>query len=100
MKIALPQDLDDLQDLGVSMECDLSTNDSCLQGRKRDQQCIEEHGQMEQKHQTWHTSQTRKHQQLQEYFLTRQHYPQEMVHNDIKKWKKPYEHKLQPLHMG
>ena len=58
--IALPQDLDDLLDLGVSMECDSSINDGCFQGRERDQQCITECWRMEQKHQTWHTSQTRK----------------------------------------
>ncbi len=35
--IALPQDLDDLLDLGDSMEGDSSIIDSCLQGRKREQ---------------------------------------------------------------
>ena len=37
LNIALPQDLDDLLDLGVSMKCDSSTNGSCFQGRERDQ---------------------------------------------------------------
>ena len=92
--IALPQDLDDLLDLGVSMECVSSINDGCFQGRERDQQCITESGRMEQKHQTWHTSQTRKPQQVEEYFLTQQQHPQEMVHNHIEKSNKPYEHKL------
>ena len=54
LNIALPQDLVDL------LECDSSTNDGCFQGRERDQQCITDRGQMEQKHQTWLTSQTRK----------------------------------------
>ena len=54
--IALPWDLDDLLDLGVSMEGDLSTINSCLQGRKREQQSIEGQWPMEQKHQTWHSS--------------------------------------------
>ena len=56
--IALPTDLDDVLDLGASMEGDSSTIDSCLQGRKREKQCIEEQWQMEQKHQTWQYSQT------------------------------------------
>ena len=91
--IALPQDLVD------SLECDSSTNDGCFQGRERDQQCIMECGRMEQKHQTWHTSQTRKSRQVEQCFLTQQQHPQEMVHNDIKKSNKPYEHKLQPSQM-
>jgi hypothetical protein len=40
--IALPPDLDDMLDLGVSMEYKSSTIDSCLQGKKMEQQCIEE----------------------------------------------------------
>ncbi len=54
--IALPLDLDDILNLGVSMEGNSSTIDSCLQGRKREQQCIEEHWQMAQKEQTWQSS--------------------------------------------
>ena len=98
--IALPQDLDDLLDLGVSMKCDSSINGGCFPGRERDQRCITECGHMEQKHQTWHTSQTRKHRQVEEYFLSQQQHPQEMVQNDIEKSNKPYEHKLQPSQMG
>jgi hypothetical protein len=45
--IALPPDLDDILDLDASMEGNSSTIDSCLQGRKREQQCIEEQWQME-----------------------------------------------------
>jgi hypothetical protein len=92
--IALPQDLVD------SLECDSSTNDGCFQGRERDQQCITERGQMEQKHQTWHTSQARNPRKVEEFFLTQQLHPQEMVHHDIEKSNKPYEHKLQPSQMG
>ena len=58
--IALPPDLDDILDLGASMEGDSSTINSCLQGRKREQECIEEQWQMEQKHQTWQCSQRMK----------------------------------------
>ncbi len=39
---ALPLDLDDMLDLDASMEGESSTINSCLQGRKREQQCIEE----------------------------------------------------------
>ena len=51
MNIDLPPDLDDILDLDDSMEGESSTIDSCLQGRKREQQCIEEQWQMEQKEQ-------------------------------------------------
>ena len=37
---------------------------------------------------------------MEEYFLTQQLHPQEMVHNDLEKWKKPYEHNLHPSQMG
>ena len=40
--IALPPDLDDILDLGAGMEGVSSRMDSCLQGRKREQHCIEE----------------------------------------------------------
>jgi hypothetical protein len=70
LNIALPPDLDDILNLGASMEGDSSTFDSCLQGRKSEQQCIEEQWQMEQKHQTWQSSQLTKTQQVQEHLLT------------------------------
>ena len=49
--IALPPDLVDLLDLDASMEGESSTIDSCLQGMKWEQQCIEEQWQMAQKEQ-------------------------------------------------
>jgi len=99
LNIALPPNLDDILDLGASMEGDSLTIDSCLHGRKREQQCIEEQWQMEQKHQTWQCSQTAKTQQVQEHLLTQQQHPPEMVHNDLKKWKEPYKQNLQPSQM-
>jgi hypothetical protein len=72
--IDLPPDLDDTLDLGASMEGKLSTIDSCLQGRKREQQCIEEQWQMEQKEQTLQSSQTRKTQHMKEHLQTQQQY--------------------------
>ena len=42
LNIALPLDLDDLLDLHASMEGLSSAINRCLQGRKREQQCIEE----------------------------------------------------------
>ncbi len=47
LNIALPPDSDDILDLGASMEGDSSRIDSCLQGMKREQQCIEEQWQTE-----------------------------------------------------
>jgi hypothetical protein len=81
--VALRADLDDMLDLGVSMEGKSSTIDSCLQGKKMEQQCIEEQWQMEQKQ--------RASCQVQEHFLTTQQHLQEMVQNDLK-WKEPYSH--------
>ena len=94
--IALPPDLDDILDLDASMEGESSTIDSCLQGRKREQQFIEEHWQMAQKEQTWESSQTRKTQHVQEHLRTQQHHPTEMVHNDLVKWKELYKQNQQP----
>ena len=94
--IALPPDLDDILDLDDSMEGESSTIDSCLQGRKREQQFIEEHWQMAQKEQTWESSQTRKTQHVQEHLRTQQHHPTEMVHNDLVKWKELYKQNQQP----
>jgi hypothetical protein len=70
-------------DLDASMEGKSSVIDSCLQGRKREQQCIEEQWQMEQKEQTWQSSQMQKTQHAQEHLLTQQQPPPEMVHNDL-----------------
>ena len=95
--VALPLDLDDLLDLYASMEGESSTLDSCLQGTKREQQCIEEQWQMAQKDQTWQSSQTRKTQHVQEHLPTQQQHPPEMVHNDLVKWKKLYKQNQQPL---
>jgi aminoglycoside phosphotransferase (APT) family kinase protein len=67
------------------MEGDSSTIDSCLQGRKREEQCIEEQWQMEQKEQTWESSQMQKTQHVQEHLWTQQQQPTEMVHNDLMK---------------
>jgi hypothetical protein len=83
--IALPPDLYDILDLNASMEGDSSTIDSCLHGRKREEQCIEEQWQMEQKEQTWESSQTQKTQHVQEHLWTQQQHPTEMVHNDLVK---------------
>jgi hypothetical protein len=83
LNIALPPDLDDLLDLDASMEGKSSTIDSCLQGRKRGQHCIEEQWQMVQKEQTWQSSRTRKTQHVQEHLRTQQQHPPEMVHNDL-----------------
>ena len=94
--IGLPPDLDDILDLGASMESDSSTINSCLQGRQREQQCIEEQWQMEQKHQTRQCSQTTKTQQVQEHLLTQQQHPPEIVHNDLEKWKEPIKQNLHP----
>ena len=97
--IALPPDLDDILDLGASMEGESSTIDSCLQGRKREQQCIEEQWQMEQKHQTWQCSQRTKTRQVQEHVQTQHQCLPEMVHNDLEKWKEPYKQNLLPSQM-
>ena len=84
-------------DLDASMEGESSTIDSCLQGRKMEQQCIEEQWQMEQKEQTWQSSQTRKTQHVQEHLRTHQQDPPEMVHNDLLKWKELYKQNQQSL---
>ncbi len=70
LNIALPPDLDDILDLDASVEGESTTIDSCLQGRKREQQCIEEQWQMAQKGQTWHSSQTQKAQHVHEHLWT------------------------------
>ncbi len=44
--IALLLDLDDILNLVACMEGKSSTIDSCLKGRKREQQCIEKQWQM------------------------------------------------------
>ena len=90
MNIALPLDLDDIPDLDASMEDKSSTIDSCLQGKKREQQCIEEQWQMANKEQTWQFSQTQKTQHVQEHLQTQQQHPPEMVHHDLVKWKELY----------
>jgi hypothetical protein len=54
---------------------------------------------MEQKHQTWWSSQTTKTRQVQEHLQTQQQLSPEMVHNDLKTWKEPYEQNLQPSQM-
>ena len=51
---------------------------------------------MEQKEQTWQSSQTRKTQHVQEQLRTQQQHPTEMVHNDLMKWKKLYKQNPQP----
>ena len=94
--IALPPDLDDILDLDASMKGKSSTINSCLQGRKREQQCIEEQWQMEHKDQTWQSSQTWKTQHVQEHLRTQQQHPSEMVHNDLLKWKELYKQNQQP----
>jgi hypothetical protein len=68
--IALLPDLDDILDLDASMEGKSPTIDSCLQGRKREQQCNEEQWQMVQKEKTWQSSQMQKTQHVQEHLLT------------------------------
>jgi hypothetical protein len=90
LNIALPPDLDDILDLDASMEGESSTVNSCLQGRKREQPCIEEQWQMVEKEQTWESSQRRKTQHVQEHLWTQQQHPPEMMHNDLMKWKDLY----------
>ena len=51
---------------------------------------------MEQKQQTQQSSQMWKTQHVQEYLLTQQLHPPEMVHNDLVKWKELYKHNQQP----
>jgi hypothetical protein len=94
--VAIPPDLDDILDFDDSMEGESSTIDSCLQGRKREQQCLEEQWLMEHKQQTQQSSQMRKTQHLREHLLTQQLHPPEMVHNDLVKWKELYKHNQQP----
>jgi hypothetical protein len=94
--IALPPDLGDTLDLDASMESESSTIDSCLQGRKREQQCIKEQWQMAQKEQAWQSSQMRKTQHVQEHLQTQQQHPPEMVHNYLVKWKELYKQNQQP----
>jgi hypothetical protein len=96
--IALPPDLDDILDIDASMEGESSTIDSCLQGMNGEEQCIEEQWQMEQKEQTWQSSQMWKiqHVHVQELLWTQQQHPPEMVHNDLVKWKELYKHNQQP----
>jgi hypothetical protein len=60
LNIALPQDLDDILDIDASMEGKSSTIDTCVQGTNGEGQCIEEQWQMEQKEQTWQSSQMQK----------------------------------------
>ena len=94
--IALPSDLDDILDLDASMEGESSTIDSCLQGRKREQECIEKQWQMVQKEQTWESLQMQKTQHVQEHLWTQQQHPPEMVHNDPMKWKDLNKQNKQP----
>jgi hypothetical protein len=68
LNIAHPPDLDEILDLGISMEVNSTTIDSCFHRKKREEQCIEGQWQMKQKHQTWQSSQMRKTQQVQEIF--------------------------------
>ena len=51
---------------------------------------------MEQKEQTWQSSQAWKTQHVQEHLQTQQQHPPEMVHNDLVKWKELYKQNQQP----